>query len=129
MNKIKSYLGVMLLAGLMLSSPAVADRVRGHVGVGVYLGGPTLRWVYPYPYYPYPYDPYPYDPYYPPLMTAPASPPVYIERGAPDQAEQPEDAGPPFYWYHCDKPEGFYPYVRECPGGWQPVEPTPPSSR
>lgn len=31
----------------------------------------------------------------------------------------------PQYWYHCDSPNGFYPYVRSCPSGWHPVSPTP----
>jgi len=121
MKNIKLWLGVVFLLGVAFAPPVFADRVHSHVGVGVYFGGP-LR-LYPYPYYPYPYDPY-----YPPVIAAPESPPVYIERNPPDQAGQQDDAAPPFYWYHCDKPEGFYPYVRECPGGWQPVEPTPPPS-
>lgn len=30
-------------------------------------------------------------------------------------------------WYHCDNPSGYYPYVSQCPGGWQAV-PAAPSS-
>jgi hypothetical protein len=33
------------------------------------------------------------------------------------------------YWYHCNNPEGFYPYVASCPGGWTQVTPTPPQGR
>ena len=32
------------------------------------------------------------------------------------------------YWYYCQDPQGYYPYVRNCPGGWQQVLPTPPQS-
>jgi hypothetical protein len=34
---------------------------------------------------------------------------------------------PPQYWAYCQDPEGYYPYVQECPGGWVPVVPTPPA--
>jgi hypothetical protein len=30
------------------------------------------------------------------------------------------------YWYYCDNPPGYYPYVPQCPSGWRPVAPTPP---
>lgn len=33
----------------------------------------------------------------------------------------------PGYWYHCDSPSGFYPYVATCSHSWQPVPATPPS--
>ncbi|MCK9608465.1 MAG: hypothetical protein M0R33_18655 [Methylomonas sp.] len=27
---------------------------------------------------------------------------------------------PANYWHYCPNPEGYYPYVKECPGGcWQ----------
>lgn len=60
--------------------------------------------------------------YYPhaPLVIAP-SPPVYIERGNPQSVAQ------PYYWYYCANPEGYYPYVQKCPGGWRQVAPHPPS--
>lgn len=49
-------------------------------------------------------------------------PPVvaYVERG-PD----PEQPPAPGYWYWCDEPEGWFPQVGQCPGGWQPVAPSP----
>ena len=28
------------------------------------------------------------------------------------------------YWAYCQAPQGYYPYVTECPGGWLPVAPT-----
>jgi TatA/E family protein of Tat protein translocase len=51
-----------------------------------------------------PYDDLPYE--YPPVMIPPA-PPL------------------PTYWYYCDNPLGYYPYVPQCPGGWRPVPATP----
>jgi len=33
---------------------------------------------------------------------------------------------PAQYWAYCQSPEGYYPYVQDCPGGWIPVPPTPP---
>jgi hypothetical protein len=102
------------------------DR-RTHLGVGVVVNPFWYDpWYYPrsyynspyyYPYYPY-YSPY----YYPPaVVTVPASPPVYIERED-DSAAAP---GTSAYWYYCTDPEGYYPYVRACPGGWQAVAPQP----
>lgn len=54
---------------------------------------------------------------YPPIVAAPASPPIYIEQGsvlAP--AEQPAT-----FWHYCNNPQGYYPQVKECPSGWQAV--------
>lgn len=86
----------------------VHRRGRGGARIGLFIGAP-LMWHWPAPYYAYP----------PPVVVAPPSlPPVYIERGY-DTAP---DAG---YWYYCDRPEGYYPYIRECPGGWERVAPTP----
>lgn len=58
-------------------------------------------------FYPVRVDPYP-DPYQPPVVV---TPPV-------------ETA--PQYWYYCANPAGYYPYVAQCPGGWQRVAATPP---
>jgi hypothetical protein len=30
------------------------------------------------------------------------------------------------YWYYCQGTAAYYPYVQDCPGGWQPVLPTIP---
>lgn len=126
MKKMKLLSGLILLAGISVSGVALADRGhggRGHVGIGVYLGAPYL-----YPYYPYP-SPYyyPYS-YYPPVVITPAQPPVYIEQQEVKPAPQQISPSAPatYFWYHCDKPEGYYPYIKECATGWQKVEPTPP---
>ncbi|HEX9489585.1 MAG TPA: hypothetical protein VF930_04815, partial [Stellaceae bacterium] len=55
--------------------------------------------------------------YYPaPIVVAPPTPTQYVER------EQPMQSG---YWYYCETSRGYYPYVRECPGGWKAVPPAP----
>lgn len=112
-----------LLLGLLLavmSGVSVADRGHGghgghgghhgghgHVGVGVVV---NPFWFDPW-YYPGPY-------YYPPAVVAvPTTPPVYIER---------EEGSPSAYWYYCANPQGYYPDVKQCPAGWQPVAPLPP---
>ena len=128
MNKFKLLCSAMLVAGITASGLALADHGHGghgggHVGVGLYFGVPYPYGYYPYPYpYAYPYA-YPYG-YYPPAVVAPAQPPVYVEQGAAPAQQAPAEGN---FWYHCSKPEGYYPYIKECPGGWQRVTPTPPS--
>lgn len=121
-----------LTAGLLFSSSGVqADphhggRYFGHghryfnpyPRFGFYWGAPVWPRAYYYP------DPY-YQPYYPPAVVTvpPPSPPVYIERSPPVTPQQPLANG---YWYYCSNPEGYYPYVNDCPSGWRQVDPTPP---
>lgn len=66
--------------------------------------------------YPWSYPQY----YYPPAVAAPVAPPVYIERN-----DAPQSAA--YWWYYCAGPQAYYPYVTQCPGGWQRVSPVPPS--
>ena len=81
------------------------------IGGGVWLGPYWDPYWYPgyYPYYPYPYEPVP-------VATEPQT---YIEQPGPS------------YWYYCEAGKAYYPYVRECPGGWLTVVPpaTPESPR
>jgi hypothetical protein len=115
--------GLILLAGLAVSSLALADHRHGgsHWGVGLYFGPPVM-----YPYYPHPYYYYPYA-YYPPTVVVPApQEQIYIEKGDDSQPTTGNTSQAGYYWYHCDKPEGYYPYIKECPAGWQQVTPTPP---
>ena len=127
-----------LLLGMFItgiSSLAMAGGgYRGHgghgwhsnVGVGIVFD-PFLFMpgYYPRPYYypPYYYSPYYASPYYypPAVVTVPAEPPVYIERG--EVAEPAPQASAS--WYYCADPQGYYPYVKQCPGGWQAVAPLP----
>lgn len=104
----------MILAGASASTSALAWHHRGHVRFGVFIGAPFYPW-YPPPYY-YPYSYYPYPPA---VVTVPSGPPVYIEQGGGQPAPQ-------SYWYYCAESKTYYPYVKECPGGWQRVSPQPP---
>ena len=86
----------------------------GHGGHGV-LGPRFGVSIWPY------WDPY-WTPYgSPPVVTPP--PQVYVQP-APEAPVQPPPTPPS--WYYCDNPQGYYPYVQQCPGGWRPVAPTPP---
>jgi hypothetical protein len=121
MKRIKFLLISILLLGMGASTTAWAQYHHHHYGghVGIYVGAP-LGWMWNYPpsYY-YGYGPYP-------MMVAPSVPPTYIEQGqepAPVQSQQ----APSNYWYYCSKPDGYYPYVKQCLAGWQRVAPQPPS--
>lgn len=127
---------LVLTALVLLSSTNVyADRYhRGGGGRGGYYGrgyygynrGPSFGLYFGSPFYSRPYYAYPYQPYYPyyppAIVTVPVNPPVYIERSQPQPA-QPLSSG---FWYYCNDPEGYYPYVQECPNGWRQVDPIPP---
>lgn len=66
------------------------------------------------------------DYYYPPAVVAvPTAPPIYIQQIPAPVVQQTQSN----YWYYCQNPKGYYPYVRECASGWQQVEPTPPPTR
>lgn len=88
-----------------------------HNRADIIIGG---TWHYrPYPrYYAQPqYYVYAYPP-----VVALQSPPVYIERSGQQELIQPTQP----WWYYCDNPRGYYPYVRVCPNGWQRVPAQPP---
>jgi len=112
---------VLVLTAMMASETALAHRGRVSVGVGFGFGFPGWYYPgwYPAPYYPpaYPY----YDPYYP-AYGYPAVPTTYVEQGAQPAPAQPQGQ----WWYYCAQAQAYYPYVRECAGGWQRVAPTPP---
>lgn len=133
MKKLILILVAGLLLVLCLPQDGFCDRGRGHshgghfhhsgprVSFGWSFGFPyyypDYPYYYPHPgYYPYryPYNYYPY-PYYP-YPYYPSAPPVRVE---PRQER---------YWYYCRNPEGYYPYVQSCPGGWTRVLPGPQDS-
>ena len=66
--------------------------------VGVFVGAPLLYAPFLYP---------------PPGSYYPLPPPVYMQM--PSQE----------HWYFCPGANAYYPYVEECPGGWQQVAPQP----
>lgn len=105
-------------------------RGHGYYGGGLVFsfGGPYWGASWGYPYYPY-YFPY-YYPYYPAYypyyygsgVTIETSPPVYIER-----SRKTESPDMPALWFYCPDSKRYYPYVKECPGGWQSVPAQPPA--
>jgi hypothetical protein len=100
----KAFSGLFAFAALLAASDAALAHGRGraHFYFGpAWYWGPT--WYYPPPAY-----------YYPPPQ--PAAPPVYVER------IDPAESG---WWYYCEQSRGYYPYVKECPSGWQRVSPSP----
>jgi hypothetical protein len=104
---------VLLLAlatGMMLTTSAAF--ARGRVFLGFNFGFPG--YYYPAPYYYYP------PPYYAAPVVVQSPPQVYVEREAAPAAPETQS-----YWYYCGATRGYYPYVKECPGGWQKVSPTP----
>ena len=91
------------------------------VGVGFGYGG-FPYWGGYYPWYPAAYYPaYPYYPGYYPAQYVPQQPTTYVEQPAP-QAQPQAATG---YWYYCADPGAYYPYIKECPAGWQRVAPQP----
>ena len=109
---------------LMSAGSAWAGGWRGHGSVGIYIG-PGGYWRAPI-YRPY-YFPAPYlyaDPFYAPapVIIERAPPPVYIEQGQVAVEPALETTN---YWHYCPEAKGYYPYIKECPGGWQKVLPQP----
>ena len=110
MSRIKAALTLSaVLLGATASAPALAWH-HGRVHFGVVIGAPFYPWYYP---------PYPY--YYPPVIATPAAPPTYVEQGGAQAAPSQSSS----YWYYCAESKTYYPYVKECPGGWQRVTPQP----
>lgn len=116
----KKTLGIALaiLVVLQINFPAELEargrHHRSHVGVDLWLGPGLFA-----PYYPY-YSHYPYYPYY-------TAPPVVVERQPQEYIVRPDpEPEEPAYWYYCQNPKGYYPYVPRCPSGWMKVVPSAP---
>ncbi|MCX7089548.1 MAG: hypothetical protein NTV00_16035 [Methylococcales bacterium] len=124
---------VVVLCGLLFSHSTWAHGHGGGGGFGGHGGGGFggyrgggISLGYGFGYGPYGgyggygggYGGYGYA--YPPVIAVPATPPVYIQRNV---APPPE----PNYWYYCRNAGGYYPYIRDCPGGWEKVAPQPPA--
>jgi hypothetical protein len=92
-------------------------RAGGSVHFGVVVGVPG-PWYYPAPYYPPYYPAYAYPPV---VVQQPA--PAYVEQAAPAAQKNSAATG---VWYYCSDAKAYYPYVKDCPGGWQKVAAGPP---
>ncbi|GJL72241.1 MAG: hypothetical protein NMNS01_14400 [Nitrosomonas sp.] len=133
MRKINVIFFIVALLAMIANSSVLARGASGggggyhggghshghsHVYLGFNYGGFYDPGFYGYGY------PFYYPPYYayPPTVIVPTEPPVYIQK------EQPQPAQPQAnFWYYCENPDGYYPYVKKCPNGWQPVSPHPPT--
>lgn len=102
-------------AAAMLLGAAGTVQADVHWHGRFYLGIGPGWYPYSYPYWYPPAYPYYYSPA--PVIVTPPQPPVYIQRPAPKEQH---------YWYYCEDPKGYYPYVKECPKGWMKVVPPNP---
>jgi len=107
---------LLALGGVLASEPAEAHG-RGRVSIGVGFGYPFWGPYWGPWYYPPPYA------YHSVPVVVRSEPVTYIEQGSAPAADQ---GG---WWYYCDTTRGYYPYVKECPAGWQRVPPAPPGAR
>jgi hypothetical protein len=102
----------LLLALALASGSALAHgRGKARVHLGFHFGVPLYH---AWHYYPAPYHYYPAAPVY----VQPPAPPVYVERSD----VVPEGPGT---WYFCRESNTYYPYVKQCPGGWTRVPAQP----
>ena len=115
----KLLIGLTLaVAGALCAGAAFAGGYHHHhsrLVVGLGFGfGPYWGWPGPYYYYP--------PAYYPPtvVVASPPAPTHWVER-----TEQPQSG----FWYYCESSRGYYPYVKDCPGGWKAVPPAPPGAQ
>jgi len=125
----RSLIPAMWCAGLALFSalsPAIAEADGGgrwhggghrhshgggsRVGIGVWLGAPIVLGA---PYY----SPYYYG-YGPPVVREY----IYEDRGYAAPIAPPAPT-----WYYCREAGRYYPYVQDCPEGWEAVPARPPA--
>ncbi len=114
-------IAITILAAVAVSTltpVAEAGHGHGHGKTRVYIGGSF--WLGPPAWGPAYYGPGYWGPRYyaPPVYYAP--PPVIVQP-APQYVERAQTDDD--YWYYCETPRGYYPYVRSCPGGWMRVVP------
>lgn len=111
---------LVAVAALLLAGHAWAHPVGAH---GWHGGGGRHGWhphhggamiLFGAPLFAPPLD----DPFFrAPMPEATEPPPVYVERADAGAPAQPQP------WYYCDASGTYYPYVKECPGGWRAVAP------
>jgi len=106
MNRLYKIVFAAAVAVGCLAASGTASA-HWHGSVGVWIGPGPYWWGAPYPYY------------YPPVVVAD---PVYTRPNPVIQMP-----APPSYWYYCRQSNAYYPYVPQCPGGWEQVTPQPPA--
>jgi len=111
---------VFVFIVLITSNLAIAHGGRfDHFSFGFNLGYPGFYGGYGF-----------YDPFFYPPVAVPMVPPVIVQQAPPVYIQQQEAPAAVYQqtydWYYCQNPEGYYPYVRQCPGGWVRVDPRPP---
>jgi hypothetical protein len=128
---------ILLVFGAAASESAMAQHhggVRFGVNIGIPLFGPGYyppyaypapAYAYPAPAYAYPAPAYSYPApaySYPGPAVAPSA--AYAQQGYSQAAPAPAQ---PQDWYYCTDSKAYYPYVRDCPTGWQrvPAQPQP----
>lgn len=131
------YYSVILtvIFAILLMSPisGQAERYRGRGGAhaGGWSGngwGPLVGfglgvgvWELSRPHH-YPYRYYRYEEREP-IIILQQPQDVYVQP-APQFVPAPRTPEPA-YWYYCQDPQGYYPYVKQCAKGWMKVVPTP----
>jgi hypothetical protein len=128
MKLIKSaFASMMLLATATVY--AVPAQHQGHMHAVVRHSGHGWGYhgyggVYFGAWWPWYYSPWYVGYAYPYAVAVDASPPVeYVQiNPATSTAGTPAASAPtPAVWYYCKNPGGYYPYVKDCPAGWQEV--------
>jgi hypothetical protein len=100
------FVGVIILLLVGIVPVYAHGGVNFGIGIGI---GPVWPFWGP-PYYPYYYQ----------------QQPVVIQQQAPVYEQQaPQGEAPQYFWYYCQEANAYYPYVKQCPGGWMKVVPTP----
>jgi hypothetical protein len=129
-----TFIFILFIAFASGSAMARGHGGGGHGGGGrfsFFVGVPLLGLgLYPYyaPYYSNPSYGYPAPDYgYPPVAAAPNSPQAYVEQGNTPPPQQTPVQAQGNWWYYCGESKAYYPYVRECPAGWEHVSPQPPT--
>lgn len=134
---------VLVVFGALASSSAMAQHRGhgfsrghshgGHARIGISLGIPVFAASYYYsPYYAHPAFSYRAPVYvYPSAEYRLTAPVEYVERGVaqapPSQTQAQTQGQTAGYWYYCTASATYYPYVNECPSGWQRVPAQPPN--
>jgi len=134
--KLRKAALVVTVSVLALTSSGLAQARGGHWGWGGFgwgFGIAAAALTFPFwaarPYY----NPYYGHAYYPSYGYAPnygyagygygpSAPAQYVERAQLEQRAVPQQS--PSYFF-CQSTNSYYPYARQCPGGWQRIPASP----